>query len=465
MCTIRKAPALIAAGRGPITVPGNSGERVMRKQVVDHEFRFECGSCAACCRQPWLIRVEEEKCGPIEGFDWGAKYGQLVGREPLARAQVTGGEVPVLAKKDNGECVFLDADRLCIIHKELGYEAKPLICRRFPYYGAPMPDVDHLSANFGCPAVQAGRGPTMEEKRQDILSTMPASKASAGGFSDVALLVGHLIPLEAANVLADHWADLFDPETSEDLWSRFAAALRITTAAVRAEPAALPATLGEESFGDEVELPALEPAESPAAVPWPCRLLLALDLWNDYYPPGHSGARRPPLTTRLGLIGKVMHVVRMNGAYASRYLPGNIVLHRLGAASFRAALPPDESTRLLCRWIRAGFRQRSFRRDRISMMAGLHQQIVDANAVHFYGRALADQAGRERPLAADYSRALNIVGFGISTQKRAYQTVFRKRAMSLLESVEMAWCSLGMFYPTVLAAGASSRPPCASAGG
>ena len=78
-------------------------------------------------------------------------------------------------------------------------------------------------------------------------------------------------------------------------------------------------------------------------------------------------------------------------------------------------------------------------------------QIVDTNAVHFYARALADQGGRDRPSADDYSRALNIVGFGISTQKRAYQHTFRKRAMSLLESVELAWCSLGMFYPVTLA--------------
>ena len=435
----------------------------MRPQLLDDEVRFECGSCAACCRQPWLIYVEEEKRGPIEAFDWAAKYPQLAHRAPLTQAQVNGRQVPVLAKKDSGECVFLDADHLCIIHKELGYQAKPAICRRFPHYAASMPDAERISANFGCPAVQAGRGPALEEKRRDILSTIPASKSVSGGATDVALLVGHLIQLEAANALADRWADLFAPDTSEDLWSRFARAIRITVAAVRTEPETLRAALDDESLGDEVELPPLEPFESLAAAPLPSRLLLALNLWNDYYPPRHTGARRPPLTTRLGLVGKVMHVVRMNGAYASRYLPGNIALHRLSAPSLQAAAPPAETTSLLCRWVRAGFRQRSFRRDRLSMVAGLHQQIVDANAVYFYGRALADRAGRDRPLAEDYRRALNMVGFGISSQKRAYQKVFRKRAMSMLESFAIAWNSLCMFHPAVPAAAHSSPHQRASA--
>jgi hypothetical protein len=114
-------------------------------------------------------------------------------------------------------------------------------------------------------------------------------------------------------------------------------------------------------------------------------------------------------------------------------------------------VPPDDVTHLLCRWVRAAFRQRTFRRDLISMVAGLHQQIVDANSVHFYARAVADQAGREHLHAGDYRRALGIVGFGITSQVRAYQKVFRARAMSMLESVDLAWRSLGMFCPAPLA--------------
>jgi hypothetical protein len=142
-----------------------------------------------------------------------------------------------------------------------------------------------------------------------------------------------------------------------------------------------------------------------------------------------------------------MHVVRMSGTYASRYLPGNIVLHRLSAPGFREAVPPEDVTHLLCRWVRAAFRQRTFRRDRISMVAGLHQQMVDVNCVHFYARALADRAGREHLQPGDYRRALSIVGFGITSQVRAYQNAFRARATSMLESVDLAWRSLGMFCP------------------
>jgi Fe-S-cluster containining protein len=437
----------------------------MRLQILDDEIRYECHSCTACCTPPWLVHVEQEKLDAIRGFDWGTRYPQLAGHDPILMADVNGRQLPMLAKKDNGECIFLDADKLCIIHKELGYEAKPETCRRFPFFSAPMPDADHISAHFACPAVQDGDGPCIEEQRDDILRTVPMSSPTQAGFTDVALLVGHLIPLEAAHALADRWADLFHPDEPGDLWARFARAIQVAVQAVQTEPASLRAALAEEDFGAEQEMPPPAGIDSLADAPLPCRLLLALNLWNDYYPPQHTGARRPSWTTRMGLIGKVMHVLRMNGTYASRYLPGNIVLHRLSAAGFREAAPSDDVTRLLCRWVRAAFRQRTFRRDWISMVAGLHQQIVDANCVHFYARALADQAGREHPQGGDFRRALSIVGFGITSQVRAYQKVFRARAMFMLESVDIAWRSLSMFCPTPLVARskrADGSPPAES---
>ncbi|UCG32163.1 MAG: YkgJ family cysteine cluster protein [Phycisphaerales bacterium] len=423
----------------------------MRLQVLDNEIRYECHSCAACCRQPWLEHVEDDKLGPVRGFNWGAKYPQLAGHDPILMAEVNGQQLPMLAKKDNGECLFLDSDNLCVIHKELGYEAKPEACRRFPFFSAPMPDADHISAHFACPSVQEGSGPSIQEQRDDILRTVPMSSPTRDTFTEVALLVGHLIPLEAAHALVDRWAGLFDPDQPGDLWARFARAIHVALQAVQTEPASLRAALAEDGFGTVQNVPPFARIDSLVDAPLPCRLLLALNLWNDYYPPQHSGARRPSWTTRMGLIGKVMHVLRMSGTYASRYLPGNVVLHRLSAPGFREATPPEDVTRLLCRWVRAAFRQRTFRRDRISMVAGLHQQIVDANCVHFYARAVADQAGREHPQPGDYHRALSIVGFGITSQVRAYQNVFRRRAMSLLESMDIGWSSLSMFCPVPLA--------------
>jgi Fe-S-cluster containining protein len=421
----------------------------MRLQILDNEIRYECGSCAECCRQPWLEAIEPEKLAAIQSFDWAAKYPQLAGREPVSQALLDGRRVPVVSKKDNGECLFLDDDNLCIIHKELGYEAKPQICRRFPHYSASMPDADRISANFGCPSVQSGQGPSMEEKREDILNTLPPSKHPAGRSTDVALMIGHLIPLEAASALADRWADLFHPNESSDLWERFARALRITIAATKAEPDSLRDALDDEQLGADLELPPLQAVDSWQAMSVQTRMLLALTLWNDYYPPGHSGTRRPTMGARLGLVGKVMHVARMKGAYASRHLPGNIAVHHLNTPRLRSARLAEKSVQLLCRWIRAKFRQRSFRRDRISMMAGLHQQIIDTNAVHFYARASAIEGGRDAPSHADYSRALKIVDFGISFQARAYSKFFKKQAMAMLESPVFAWESLCMFHPQI----------------
>ncbi len=435
----------------------------MRLQVVDKEIRYECTSCAACCRQPWLAEVEPERLQPILDHDWAAKYPQLRERPGVVQATVDNRAANVLNKNNKGECIFLDADNLCIIHKELGYEAKPQICKRFPYFSAPMPDRDHISANFGCHGVQRHEGPDMEQARADILRQVPEGRGPAGGSTDVALLVGQLIDADAAARLCDRWADLFDCGVSLNIWQRYATALRMLVAAVRTDRAALASRLAAPDFGADVDLPPLAALNSPAQASFKARMLLALDLWNDYFPADFVALKRPSLRARMGLVAKVMHVTKLRGTYASRYLPGNVVLHRVCDSSLSRPLPA-EATHLLCRWIRARFRQRTFRKDRLSVAAGLTQQIIDTNAVLLYARASAVERGASAPNSDDVRRGLTIVEFAISYQKRAYDKSFKRRAIQMLESPETAWEALRMFLPPAHAEQSSSAaPPAATA--
>jgi hypothetical protein len=49
-----------------------------------------------------------------------------------------------------GQCCFLDDDRRCILHKELGAAAKPAICRAFPHERLEDGAVTRLGVGLGC---------------------------------------------------------------------------------------------------------------------------------------------------------------------------------------------------------------------------------------------------------------------------------------------------------------------------
>ena len=55
---------------------------------------------------------------------------RLQGRQPLARYPQRDG---IFLPLQEGRCLYLDPDRRCAIHRHFGAEAKPSICRMFPY--------------------------------------------------------------------------------------------------------------------------------------------------------------------------------------------------------------------------------------------------------------------------------------------------------------------------------------------
>lgn len=72
-----------------------------------------------------------------------------------------------LAKRSDGSCVFLDDDGLCRIHKELGFEAKPLICRMFPLQLVPHEREAVLTLRRACPSAAADKGREVAEQIAD----------------------------------------------------------------------------------------------------------------------------------------------------------------------------------------------------------------------------------------------------------------------------------------------------------
>jgi hypothetical protein len=65
-------------------------------------------------------------------------------------------------------CVFLDDDDLCAIHKELGLEAKPFMCKQFPNHVVSTPEGIIATLDFACPTVVADDGAPVREQEPDL---------------------------------------------------------------------------------------------------------------------------------------------------------------------------------------------------------------------------------------------------------------------------------------------------------
>src|SRR5262245_47288116 len=131
----------------------------MRLQVIDPKLNFDCQACTRCCDQPWRTVIEPERAAALDGVDWGAEFPALRGKQLYRKARAGDRDVLELGKGEGTRCIFLDHDNLCIIHKKLGYDAKPAMCKQFPFFPARAWDADYVSANYGCKAVQNRAGP------------------------------------------------------------------------------------------------------------------------------------------------------------------------------------------------------------------------------------------------------------------------------------------------------------------
>jgi Fe-S-cluster containining protein len=96
---------------------------------------FNCHLCGDCCSS-WSIPIEAEKARILLARDWvqarlAETHRQL---EPISD------EAYRLPLTDKNLCVFLGADRRCMIEANEGVALKPNDCRRFPFAGVQMPD-------------------------------------------------------------------------------------------------------------------------------------------------------------------------------------------------------------------------------------------------------------------------------------------------------------------------------------
>jgi lysine-N-methylase len=124
--------------------------------------RWDCHQCGVCCRGS-IVPLNENDVARLHAQKWHEHpdFRGVKTTAPYGRGQQQ------LAKRADGSCVFLMPDGLCRIHKELGFEAKPLICRMFPLQVVPHEKQAVLTLRRACPSAAADRGRELSEQLAD----------------------------------------------------------------------------------------------------------------------------------------------------------------------------------------------------------------------------------------------------------------------------------------------------------
>lgn len=119
----------------------------MRVTVPDYFDQFRClaGDCPHTCCEKWEVVIDEETA---------AFYGSVTGPlgEQLRRALVRDEDGDPCFALNGGKCPFLDADRLCRIHRELGEQATSVTCREHPRFTEEYGPFREITLAVSCPA-------------------------------------------------------------------------------------------------------------------------------------------------------------------------------------------------------------------------------------------------------------------------------------------------------------------------
>jgi Fe-S-cluster containining protein len=147
---------------------------------IANDINFTCRRCGHCCRclDVPLLPEEMERLGRI---DWGSVAPELAGKVLFSQSPATtqlSSQRFQLARQD-GRCVFLEGDNICLIEDRIGRDAKPLACRQFPLVFVDEPQCTIVSASFVCSSVLENSGEPLAAREGEIRSLL--EEPTAGG--------------------------------------------------------------------------------------------------------------------------------------------------------------------------------------------------------------------------------------------------------------------------------------------
>jgi lysine-N-methylase len=128
--------------------------------TTSRDERWTCRGCGRCCRGN-IVPLPDDDLERLKAQGW-EKHPDFAHQPFIARQGLLSRQYR-LAQRGDGTCVFLDEDGLCRIHKEFGFDEKPLVCRMYPLQIVPLEKAAVLTLRRSCPVAAAGEGASLSE--------------------------------------------------------------------------------------------------------------------------------------------------------------------------------------------------------------------------------------------------------------------------------------------------------------
>ena len=120
---------------------------------LDIVKEFSCQQCGACCKNDWLVTVDEAGYRRNKELFFAAGRAEEFNRAFVPLLQDADyGEYASIAKQEDGSCWFLSPEKLCRLQQAAGHEHLDTVCQWFPRYPMDTARGIELSLSFSCPA-------------------------------------------------------------------------------------------------------------------------------------------------------------------------------------------------------------------------------------------------------------------------------------------------------------------------
>jgi hypothetical protein len=336
----------------------------------------------------WTITVDQLKVEQLRKNRWG-------GPDPFLPRRGAGD--PYRIRMVDGRCFFLDADRRCRIHTQLGYDAKPEGCKAFPLHVATVGGETLLRLSFYCPAVRAGEGKRLSEQMRWIKATIKSAGSIARETplqldDSIALSARELEGIETAlsTLLGDKERPMADR-----LAAGAALLGRLQLACGRAGKGALGPALEEARQADPQKLVEEVRGLGSAARAGP---VLSLFLGQDCAP-GSLSRLSHFVGVRLFNVGLTRLRSRMMGEVKASW-------RRIREVSFDPPLPA-EANALLTRYLQHKLRARRPLTGELAFLAGYNLLVAAYGVINVLARLRAAAEGRNTCDANDVGEAVS----------------------------------------------------------
>lgn len=123
--------------------------------------RWDCHQCGHCCKGS-VVPLSTTDVERLTAQHW-EKTPEFATTPVMVRENLLG-HTHKLAQRPDGSCVFLLPDGRCHIHAQLGFDAKPLVCRMFPLQIVPRDNSAVLTLRRACPSAASDLGRPLSEQ-------------------------------------------------------------------------------------------------------------------------------------------------------------------------------------------------------------------------------------------------------------------------------------------------------------